>query len=68
MAKTADPKPEIRRNLFTEDPHTLSFQLEESKALAARGTARERKIPFSQWLREAVREKLQREAPKRKPV
>jgi len=50
----------VRRGLF-EKPVTLSFALEDAAARAIRELADERNIPFSQWLREAAREKLERE-------
>jgi hypothetical protein len=47
-------------NLF-KAPETVSFQLEGEEVQKVKTSAKTRQIPFSQWLREAAREKLARE-------
>ncbi|MEA3211278.1 MAG: hypothetical protein QOE70_4335 [Chthoniobacter sp.] len=42
----------------------LSFALDATEAESVRDNAAARGIPFSQWLREAAREKLARETKK----
>lgn len=57
---TKTTQPSATRGLFS-DRETLSFALEKSEASAVKVKAARRGIPFSQWLREAAREKLARE-------
>lgn len=60
---TKSPQRTARRGLFAK-PDMLSFALDSDEAEAVRETAATRGIPFSQWLREAAREKLARETKK----
>ena len=47
--------------IMFDKPTTLSFQLETVEVTKVKASAKKRRIPFSQWLREAAREKLERE-------
>jgi hypothetical protein len=60
MAKPSKPPQAPKRRLFAK-PETVSFQIEEEEANIIRDIAFGRRIPHSQWLREAVVEKLKRE-------
>jgi hypothetical protein len=57
------PQKAPRRGLFTK-ADMLSFALDATEAESVRDNAAARGIPFSQWLREAAREKLARETKK----
>jgi len=58
---STSPKTETDNRKLFDSPETVSFQLEKKEVTKVRSVARGRKIPVSQWLREAAREKLDRE-------
>ncbi len=65
MPNTTPKNDADNRKLFA-NPKTVSFQLEEAEVTQVVDASRARRIPYSQWLREAAREKLERETPKTK--
>lgn len=61
MPKHAPPQPDESTSRLLSNPKMLSFQLDETEADSAKKMAKTRRMPLSQWLREAAREKLERE-------